>query len=483
MPRIGENSAASLEHNINNATGQAKGSPMRRLVFCFDGSWNGLKADNRPTNVQLVAEDIKPIDADDGTVQIVYYDEGVGTRSDEVLRGGALGEGLLENLREAYRFLIFNYSAGDEIYCFGFSRGGFTAMAFAGLIRSIGILPTSSANEIDRGIKLYRESAVSAGVDSERLCDFRAQYCPQYCVSVDEIAWRIANIPGWTEEGSSVIEIRYLGVWDAVGSIGLGVVKALFSKDTEQFYERYFTDIDAIVTSARHAVSLDERRRVFKPTLWKNLQKLNRGAMPQRFDDLRPYQQKWFPGDHGSVGGGGEYDGLSKAALQWIIEGAALEKLAFNVVGSSRLSKIRYDINTPLQNTHLSWWGEAKSFVKSIIISSDRGGPSDLHEVSWAAQRLWSYNPNYRPRVLKILEKDLNQESVRFVPLEIPVEVGFESYCVLEGDDLTKIAKKFYDDSSLRDLIYRVNADMLDSPSYISPGETLKVPNRPFQFD
>jgi uncharacterized protein (DUF2235 family) len=172
---------------------------MRRLVFCFDGSWNGLKAGTRPTNVQLVAEGVKPVDADDGTVQIVYYDEGVGTRSDEVWRGGALGQGLLENLREAYRFLIFNFSSGDEIYCFGFSRGGFTAMAFAGLIRSIGILPTSSANQIDRGIQLYRESAVSEGVDSERLRDFRARHCPQYCVSGDEIAWRKANLPGWTE--------------------------------------------------------------------------------------------------------------------------------------------------------------------------------------------------------------------------------------------------------------------------------------------
>jgi uncharacterized protein (DUF2235 family) len=261
------------------------------------------------------------------------------------------------------------------------------------------------------------------------------------------------------------------------------VLKAFFSKDTEQFYERYFTEIDSIVTSARHAVSLDERRRVFKPTLWKNLNEMNRGAPPRRFDDLRPYQQKWFPGDHGSVGGGGEYDGLSKGALQWIIEGAALEKLAFNVVGSSRISKIRYDINTPLQNTHLSWWGKFQGLLKSILISSDRGGPTDLYEVSWVAQRMWSSHPHYRPNVLKALESELNQESARFVPLEFPDDIGFQYYSVVEGDDLGKIAKKFYDDSSLRDLIYRVNADKLDSPSYISPGESIRVPNTLFQFD
>jgi uncharacterized protein (DUF2235 family) len=35
--------------------------------------------------------------------------------------GGMLGAGLLTNIREAYRFLIFNYDPGDEIFVFGFS--------------------------------------------------------------------------------------------------------------------------------------------------------------------------------------------------------------------------------------------------------------------------------------------------------------------------------------------------------------------------
>lgn len=453
---------------------------MRRLVFCFDGSWNGLKADNNPTNVQLIAEGVKPYDADDGTVQIVYYDEGVGTRSDEVLRGGALGKGLLENLREAYRFLIFNYEAGDELYCFGFSRGGFTAMAFAGLIRSIGILATSSANEIDEGIRRYQESAVRDGIDSERLRDFRALHCPTNCVSAEELEWRRANVPGWNEGEASVIEIKYLGVWDAVGSLGWKVLQAFFGKDAQQFYFQYFTDLDRIVGSARHAVSIDERRKVFKPTLWSGLDEMNRGFTAEEFDDWRPYQQKWFPGDHGSVGGGGEFDGLSKGALQWVLEGAAREKLAFNVIGSSRLSKLRYEADAPLHNTYLTWWGRAKAAIKGIAISADRGAPESISDVGWPAQRRWATDVNYRPGNLMPLADQLDAAASRFVALPIPEDIGFDLYVIKEGDDLTRIAKAQYDDPRLDDLLYRVNADKLDAPGFISPGETMKLPREPF---
>jgi hypothetical protein len=42
----------------------------------------------------------------------------------------------------------------------------------------------------------------------------------------------------------------------------------------------------------------------------------------------RPYRQVWFPGDHASVGGGGDVNGLWQAALVWVVEGAQLRGLA-----------------------------------------------------------------------------------------------------------------------------------------------------------
>ncbi len=50
---------------------------VKRLVFCFDGTWNRLSAPF-PTNVVKLAQMVKPV-AGDRTPQIVYYDEGIGT--------------------------------------------------------------------------------------------------------------------------------------------------------------------------------------------------------------------------------------------------------------------------------------------------------------------------------------------------------------------------------------------------------------------
>ena len=49
----------------------------KRLVFCFDGTWNRLDA-NTPTNVVLTAESIIPT-GKAGTAQLIWYDQGVGT--------------------------------------------------------------------------------------------------------------------------------------------------------------------------------------------------------------------------------------------------------------------------------------------------------------------------------------------------------------------------------------------------------------------
>ena len=54
--------------------------------------------------------------------------------------GGIFGQGLDENIRLAYEWLIENYNDGDEIFIFGFSRGAFTARALAGFVAIEGIL-------------------------------------------------------------------------------------------------------------------------------------------------------------------------------------------------------------------------------------------------------------------------------------------------------------------------------------------------------
>jgi uncharacterized protein (DUF2235 family) len=75
------------------------------------------------TNVVITAESVIPI-SHDGTAQLIFYDEGVGTAKWEHLQGLLFGSGLIKIMGS---FLIFNCTPEDEIYIFGFSRGAYTA--------------------------------------------------------------------------------------------------------------------------------------------------------------------------------------------------------------------------------------------------------------------------------------------------------------------------------------------------------------------
>lgn len=98
---------------------------MKRIAIFCDGTWNRIS--KSPTNVVLGAQLLLPV-ADDGAQQLTYYRQGVGTswlisQTLETYLAGAFGLGLFDNIADAYRFLVFNYQTGDEIYIFGFSRG------------------------------------------------------------------------------------------------------------------------------------------------------------------------------------------------------------------------------------------------------------------------------------------------------------------------------------------------------------------------
>ena len=154
---------------------------MKRLVICFDGTWNRLDS-RHSTNVVITAESVVPF-ARDQVAQVIFYDEGVGTGKWEHLRGGMFGMGIVQNLADAYRFLIFNYTPGDQIYVFGFSRGAFTARSFAGLLSNCGILRREHAGKIADAISMYQERHKDKPAYAERTMRFRGDFCPDVCVS------------------------------------------------------------------------------------------------------------------------------------------------------------------------------------------------------------------------------------------------------------------------------------------------------------
>jgi uncharacterized protein (DUF2235 family) len=270
----------------------------KRLVVACDGTWNrpdqlsaGVAS---PTNVAKLALAVAREDAG-GDPQLLYYHSGVGTRRFERVSGGAFGFGLSRNVRDCYRFLVESYEPGDELYLFGFSRGAFTARSTAGLVRNCGILRAEHADRIGEAYNLYRarsEPTKPTGIAAQM---FRRMY------------------------SHPDARIRFIGVWDTVGALGIptGGLRLPWLTRRWGFHD---TKLSSRVRFAYHALSIDEKRGPFRPTLWQRQEH----AVDQTLE------QVWFAGVHCDVGGGYRDPALSEISLLWMVERARACGLAFD---------------------------------------------------------------------------------------------------------------------------------------------------------
>ncbi len=261
----------------------------KRIVICSDGTWNDPEAEN-PTNVVRVARSIQPED-EHGVQQVVFYDWGVGTTYSKT-RAGVSGLGIMKNIQDGYRFIVQNYDPGDEIFLFGFSRGAYTARALAGMLNKCGILKRSRAQHIPKAFDFYKQSDIKPSDDAAS--DWRKRHCVE------------------AERGP----VRFLGVWDTVGALGIPTRVLAFVDEADLFYDE---ELGSSVDVARHAVAIDELRKDFAPTLWKK----------KSAADLK---QVWFAGVHSDVGGGVEGQKRNRASdipLGWMVREADTTGLRF----------------------------------------------------------------------------------------------------------------------------------------------------------
>lgn len=454
---------------------------MKRLIFCFDGTWNTLTADS-PTNVVLVAEMIKPI-APDKTPQIVYYDEGIGTSKFERVSGGAFGSGMETIIREAYRFLIFNYEPGDEIFAFGFSRGAYTARSFLGFIRHAGILDINSAKELDRAIKIYKDAASGLGDDTPDALEFRAKYSSQICVSAWDRDWRMENCRAENDGAPQILNIKYLGVWDSVAA--LGIPKFIpFATRYNRKKHKHDVKLTSKVQAARHAVAIDERRILFEPVLWNNIAELNADSGTSVYDPDARYQQRWFPGVHGSVGGGGKEQGLSDKALAWVLKGAKDMGLKLRDGSGSRAYFISPNPFAPLQNDPAQTKKDMTLLgkLKNLLLTSDRVGPTDIVNVAASARIRWQAAADKLPEKRLYRPKTLQEVAGRMAEMEnVPDAAGLQikamqEHIVVRGDTLSKLSEHYLSDKVRWPEIFDANRDQIDDPDEIYVGMTLKIP-------
>ncbi|MEZ5907058.1 MAG: DUF2235 domain-containing protein [Geminicoccaceae bacterium] len=267
----------------------------KRLVVCCDGTWNEPAT---RTNVWRLKNSIasREMLGDRGEIpQWVYYDAGVGTERGNRLTGGMLGMGLSRNLKDAYRFLAESYDEGDEIWCFGFSRGAYTARSLCGFLGVAGLLRHRDLGLLEDAFEYYRLPAAKRHASRYgRIMDDLHLHTKEKCLSV-----------------------RLLGVFDTVGALGVPLpwLKALTQRGSVQFHD---TQLSSLIENAYQALAIDERRGSFQPTLWTGEPGEARACdgrmVPQRV------VQAWFPGVHSDVGGGYDEKAYADVTLDWMLD-------------------------------------------------------------------------------------------------------------------------------------------------------------------
>ena len=296
------------------------GDQGKTIVVCCDGTWNDAKSH---TNVRLTYELLKQrliaptvesnaqdctevsLGSDqEGRAFALFYDCGVGTQRGTRGSGGAVGKGLGDNVRQAYAFLTLHWNPGDRIFCLGFSRGAFTARSLCGMLGAAGLVDPGEAQACDAAWAYYR-------TDPEERCG-------------DDGKAAKARLDRIQKSGAqNGVPVRFLGVWDTVGSLGVPIppLRGLSDRFFGELYRFHDTALGRNVINAFQALAIHEQRGAFKPVLWTSsagLVKDEKGKdVPQRV------VQTWFTGVHGDVGGGYNGDcGLADLSFAWMLSRA-----------------------------------------------------------------------------------------------------------------------------------------------------------------
>jgi uncharacterized protein (DUF2235 family) len=271
---------------------------MKRIVVCADGTWNVRDQIDKKTgkrhasNVTKVARAVRTRSTG-GADQIVYYHDGVGTAGGlDRFTGGAFGEGIEANIRDLYRFIVYNYEPGDELYFFGFSRGAFTVRTLAGFMNKAGLIYKAGDYYVPEIYDWYESG--------------KAEGSPEFILAFHNVKDRRPCPP-----------IRFIGVWDTVGALGApGFLGQLFNRNKYQYHD---VTLNPTIQNAFQALAIDEQRKPFAPSIW---------TRPESWPGV--LEQAWFAGVHSNVGGGYSPDGLANEALHWIVEKAEQLGLEFD---------------------------------------------------------------------------------------------------------------------------------------------------------
>ncbi len=244
-----------------------------------------------------------------------------------------------------------------QIYLFGFSRGAYTVRVLAGLIHKVGLITPEQVNLAGSGLIAYKQFSsdeapkLRAKLKSPADVATAEDTLPQ---SAFDNAAQFARITStrWPT-------IRFVGVWDTVASVIVPRADRFYWPSLE---ELAFTLVNPSVQTFRQAISIDERRCMFRLKKWDDPQTYKHNRFNDAHAEPQDILQVWFAGVHADIGGGypEKESGLSKYPLLWMIDEA---------------TKCGLQVNQATVN-QLAWGVQRKGSPFSYVVPDVRG---DLH--------------------------------------------------------------------------------------------------------
>lgn len=354
----------------------------RQLVLCCDGTNNNLSGRAEDTHVLRLVE-LLALDPD--AERLVFYDPGAdhaatlpastawqrGRQWRSRLAGLAFGKGLFENVLATYGFLMRHWRPGDQIFLFGFSRGGFTARSVAGMVSQFGLL--------------------DAHQDSLRATLTQLYFADRQRTQFRQIVRQAQEL--FVAPERRRVDVQFVGCWDTVDSIGLWPFALRFA-------ERPVAAGKAVL-HVRQALALDEHRALFAPRLYQD----PNGPLRVRDGRTGTLEQRWFCGAHADVGGGYTHAEAATAdpALAWMLSQAAQSGLRLQVQGETLEDEARalalvrtgprsvIQLHCELAQTPL--WALTGQSVRQVDAGTEHPSVAVHAATRWPRHTAWRHAP------------------------------------------------------------------------------------------
>jgi hypothetical protein len=275
----------------------------KKLAVLSDGTWCGRET-GTVTNISILAtmmgidmtkamnrktasDPIPPLEVDDRSRQVKarYFDGcGLGDTFLAYLFNGATGSDIGSECLEAYEYIVEHFDNQTELWVFGHSRGSYTVRCLAGMINNCGIIKKRSTPEATKSLcqevyQMYRSRDDEDKPTSDKMIRFRKM-----------ASWNLTDAAG-----KQVSPIKFMGLVDTVGSLGIPRIDAGVGLDYPEFYDQ---NISSDVEKVYHACSMHDRLWAFVPCR-------ARRDPEKKYEITRPelaIHEQWFPGCHYDVG-------------------------------------------------------------------------------------------------------------------------------------------------------------------------------------